>query len=192
MKNKYLLLSIALLSSGTALAMEKEEKKSLKQTASEHENPQSNKKAKTEEESFKCDYPGCNYATKTIDNLKKHKLIHTNERPFRCDHPSCNYATNLRNNFINHYQSPHILLECMVCFFDCYDQTELDQHIQEHPTCVDYPACQYRGFTNAVTQHIKEEHQQRLDNNRLLLLLASNDYIQSSFSTETLLNMNRK
>src|ERR1700733_9392004 len=162
MKNKYLLLSIALLSSGTALAMEKEEKKSLKQTASEHENPQSNKKAKTEERSFKCDHPGCNY------------------------------ATNLRNNFINHYQSPHILLECMVCFFDCYDQTELDQHIQEHPTCVDYPACQYRGFTNAVTQHIKEEHQQRLDNNRLLLLLASNDYIQSSFSTETLLNMNRK
>jgi len=172
MKNKYLLLSIALLASGTTLVAM---------------NNDPAKKA-TYQKSFKCDYPGCDYAATQKANFSRHKLTHTGEKPYKCDYDGCDYATTqmriLKMHMLTH--PPPIKCTQLGCNYVQPGQARFKAHTQTHPTCTH---CNQALLNDtSLLKHV----QKHLDANRILQLQQNNPYIQDAFSAYTLLNMDRK
>ncbi len=40
----------------------------------------------------------CGFTCTAASSLKRHKMTHTGERPFKCEWPGCGYASNRRNH----------------------------------------------------------------------------------------------
>jgi hypothetical protein len=171
MKNRYLLLSLALLASGTTLvAMDN--------------NPPSKRIASANNS---CAY--CDKSFATSGNLIRH--IETVHRGTQYSCAYCDLFFTKKGKLKKHIDAVHNEYPCTYCnkFFT---QNNLIRHIEQLPACVDYPSCQYRALDDTqLTEHL-QEHQQMINNTRLLDLLATSTHVQSSFSAETLLNMNRK
>ena len=45
---------------------------------------------------YRCDEPGCTYATADASALKRHRYVHTGEKLAVCDHPGCTFKCNVR------------------------------------------------------------------------------------------------
>jgi hypothetical protein len=175
MKKTYFLLSLTLLASGTALAMENDPAKKPK-VGIHGEKP------------YRCTFEGCNFAAAQKANLIRHIRNHTGEFAY-CDYEGCDYGVPHRSMLTEHMRKHYL---CQICNNGQTSQLALNNHIQIHPTCVDYPSCNYRAFdTQELNSHL-QQHQQQLNNARLLHLLASNTHVQNTFSVQTLLDMNRQ
>ena len=44
---------------------------------------------------YRCDEPGCTYATADASALKRHRYVHTGEKLAVCDHPGCTFKCNV-------------------------------------------------------------------------------------------------
>ncbi|KAI9275344.1 hypothetical protein BY458DRAFT_145777 [Sporodiniella umbellata] len=52
-----------------------------------------------------CDYPGCRWAFKRYEHLKRHQLVHTGERPHGCAYPGCGKRFSRLDNFHAHVRT---------------------------------------------------------------------------------------
>ena len=41
---------------------------------------------------YRCNAPGCGYASSDSGALQRHSRLHSGQRPARCDFPGCSYA----------------------------------------------------------------------------------------------------
>ena len=51
---------------------------------------------------FRCNEPGCDYASGHASDLKSHQRKHTGEKPYECDEPGCDYASGHAGNLKAH------------------------------------------------------------------------------------------
>ncbi len=59
----------------------------------------------TDERSFVCDEPGCDYKATTKSYLTAHTRTHNDERPFACVEPDCDFKTLTKGGLTNHIRS---------------------------------------------------------------------------------------
>jgi hypothetical protein len=119
MKNTYFLLSLALLASGTALAMH---------------NGSSSIEATVVMTALTCGYNGyCTYATINTDLMKCHSKRHKGEKPaFKCN--VCKtFATGYKQLLDKHIQRYHpACINYPTCQYRALNNKQLAEHVQEH------------------------------------------------------------
>ena|ERR1700733_9781637 len=81
---------------------------------------------------YKCDYEGCNFATKHNSTLKTHKLSHTGEKPFKCDYGECNFTTTGKGTLKTHklIHADEKLYQCNYCNFATKHRISLNRHMK--------------------------------------------------------------
>ncbi|RGP59736.1 zinc finger 76 expressed in testis [Fusarium longipes] len=91
------------------------------------------KAAQEDDKPFRCDFPGCTYASKRKSNLKDHKCTHDDARPFKCSFPNCTSAFKRNQNLKDHIQSVHHDERPFECDFPtCTAAFKLNQNLQQH------------------------------------------------------------
>jgi hypothetical protein len=206
MKKTYFLLSLALLASGTVLAMNNNQPfKKVKLTVTGKtdihdayqcpncdyiggiiEEMYQHIKTHHSKKLYQCHCPGCNYTTMKEQFLRLHIRTHTGERPYKCNYKSCNFAAALEEKYkLDQHMKTHYI--CPTCNKGKTNEFALSEHLQKHPMC----GCGHRALdTQELNSHL-QQHQQQLNEARLLHILA-NANVQNAFSADTLLSMNRQ
>lgn len=200
MENRYFLLSIALLASGTALAMKKGDE------------PPSKKPAYTQEKPFKCSYPGCVFATLHSNNLLIHIKTHTGERRYKRDYPGCDYAAvqsdNLTRHKLAHTGKKQFALNYPSHNFVTAQSNSLDHHkILTHagqgpkltsPICTpsnncktSLPTCKRCNSICTSSTFLLKHELRHQNTDRLFQLQQHNTHVQDAFTIDTLLKYDR-
>ena len=65
------------------------------------------KRTHTGQKPYKCDWPGCDFASAQLCNMTSHRRTHTGERPYKCDVPGCDYAAAQSGNLHDHVRIHH-------------------------------------------------------------------------------------
>lgn len=88
------------------------------------------------DEYLPCDWPGCDYSTKTEWLLSQHKLIHTNQRKYVCDWPECSKRFKTRPHLKNHQRihnnDKRFVCSWPGCQYSCTDNGNLFKHKKVH------------------------------------------------------------
>ncbi|KAK0560538.1 hypothetical protein OC861_006236, partial [Tilletia horrida] len=125
---------------------------------------------------FKCDEPGCNFASATSGGLNKHKKTHDVNRPkpFKCDEPGCDFAAatsdGLRKHKKTHDPNRPKPFTCDEpgCDYASARSGDLERHQKTHdsnrpkPFTCDEPGCDFAAGTSDGLRKHKKTH----DSNR--------------------------
>ena len=130
----------------------------------------SNYRHNANQNSYVCDYPGCDKAYSQSGGLTRHKRSHTGEKPYVCDHPGCDKAYSQSGNLTQHKRT-HTGERPYVCDYQGCDKAyaqsgDLTRHKRAHsgekPYICDHPGCgkaysQSGGLTVHKRNHTGEK-----------------------------------
>ncbi|MDZ4124492.1 MAG: C2H2-type zinc finger protein, partial [Hydrogenophaga sp.] len=121
----------------------------------------------TGEKPFKCNFDGCDYASKQLEHLKTHKLTHTGEKPFKCDFNGCKYAytssSSLKTHKLTHTGEKPFKCDHPGCDYACKELRHLKTHKLTHTGEKPYKRTHQdctKCFTkaNSVLDHVRRKH----------------------------------
>ncbi|CAG2103305.1 unnamed protein product, partial [Medioppia subpectinata] len=85
---------------------------------------------------YPCEWPACDYRTKSSFSLKNHRRIHTGERPFECRWPACGkrFSTfGMRKDHERiHSNTKNYVCHWPGCGYRCVQSTNLTKHMKVH------------------------------------------------------------
>ena len=101
----------------------------------------------TGEKPYKCEYPGCDYASICNNGLQRHIRTHTGEKPYKCKHPGCNYAA-VQLSHIKRHERTHTGEKS----YKRHERT----HTGEMPYKCEYSGCVYvTSYGHHLNRHMK-------------------------------------
>jgi uncharacterized Zn-finger protein len=118
MKSTYFLLSIALLASGSALAMEKENPSLI------------SGKEQSDSNLYRCSFEGCEFTTAKENKLANHIRTHMGLNRYKCPVRGCEHAQLKPTPTLKSHIKIHPV--CSVCKNAVVDKAALLQHTLQH------------------------------------------------------------
>lgn len=129
-----------------------------------------------DEKPHKCDYVGCEYASRKPSDLVKHKRRHTGEKPYKCDYVGphgigCEYAST-RSTDLERHKRIHTGEKPYKCdYVGCEYATAISEHLTKHkrihtgekPYKCDYVGCEYASSNSSNLKLHKLTHFKNTD-----------------------------
>lgn len=137
-----------------------------------------------DEKPHKCDYVGCEYASRKPSDLVKHKRKHTGEKPYKCDYVGphgigCEYSST-RSTDLERHKRIHTGEKPLKCdYVGCEYATSISEHLKKHkrihtgekPYKCDYVGCEYASSNSSNLKLHKLTHQDQREKDAIESLL---------------------